>query len=51
VAHARAVSGVIRYARNDDINIAYKVVGDGPLDLIFIQGNITNLDIYWDDRA
>jgi pimeloyl-ACP methyl ester carboxylesterase/class 3 adenylate cyclase len=26
------------------------VVGDGPRDLIFVQGNITNLDIYWDDR-
>ena len=44
------MSNVIRYARNGDINIAYKVVGDGPRDLIFIQGNITNLDIYWDDR-
>jgi len=50
VRHARAVSSVIRYARNGDINIAYRVVGDGPPDLIFIQGNITNLDIYWDDR-
>jgi pimeloyl-ACP methyl ester carboxylesterase len=45
------VSSVIRYARNGDINIAYKVVGDGPRDLIFIQGNITNLDIYWDERG
>jgi pimeloyl-ACP methyl ester carboxylesterase len=44
------VSSVIRYARNGDINIAYKTVGSGPRDLIFIQGNITNLDIYWDDR-
>ena len=44
------MSSVIRYARNGDINIAYRVVGDGPPDLIFIQGNITNLDIYWDDR-
>ena len=39
----------IRFARNGDINLAYKTVGSGPPDLIFIQGNITNLDIYWDD--
>jgi hypothetical protein len=50
VRHARAVSSAIRYAQNGDINIAYRVVGSGPRDLIFIQGNITNLDIYWDDR-
>jgi pimeloyl-ACP methyl ester carboxylesterase/class 3 adenylate cyclase len=43
------VSAAIGYARNGDIRIAYKVVGSGPRDLVFIQGNITNLDIYWDD--
>ena len=39
----------IHYADNGDINIAYKVVGTGARDLVFIQGNITNLEIYWDD--
>jgi hypothetical protein len=24
------------YARNGDVNIAYQVIGDGPLDLLFI---------------
>ena len=50
-AQARRVSPAIRYARNADINIACKAVGDGPRDLIFIQGNITNLDILWEDRG
>jgi pimeloyl-ACP methyl ester carboxylesterase/class 3 adenylate cyclase len=45
------VNQPIRYARNGDINLAYKVLGAGPRDLVFIQGNITNLDIYWDDRG
>ncbi len=45
------MSQPIRYARNGDINIAYRVMGDGPRDLVFVQGNITNLDIYWDDRG
>jgi len=44
------MSSAIRYARNGDINIAYETVGSGPRDLVFIQGNITNLDIDWDDR-
>ncbi len=41
----------IRFARNGDISIAYRILGNGPTDLVFIQGNITNLDIYWEDRA
>ena len=45
------MSAPIRYALNGDINIAYRTLGDGPRDLVFIQGNITNLDIYWDDRG
>ena len=45
------MSSAIHFASNGDIQIAYKVVGSGPPDLIFIQGHITNLDIYWDDRA
>ena len=27
-----------RYARSGDVNIAYQVVGDGPLDLVFVPG-------------
>src|SRR5205809_7422792 len=29
------------YARNDDVDIAYQVLGDGPVDLVFIEGAIT----------
>ncbi len=39
----------IRYATSGDLNIAYKVVGDGPRDLIFIQGSFTNLGVLWED--
>jgi hypothetical protein len=28
----------VRYARSGDINIAYQVVGDGPIDLVFVMG-------------
>jgi class 3 adenylate cyclase len=36
------------YARSGDLRIAYQVVGDGPLDLVFVPGFISNLDHYWD---
>ncbi|HEY8817141.1 MAG TPA: adenylate/guanylate cyclase domain-containing protein [Candidatus Dormibacteraeota bacterium] len=35
------------YARNGDVNIAYQVVGDGPLDLVLVPGFISHLDLGW----
>ena len=35
------------YARNGDVSIAYQVIGDGPLDLLFIPGFVSHLDLYW----
>jgi class 3 adenylate cyclase len=35
------------YARNGDVNIAYQVVGDGPLDLLLIPPFVSHLDLYW----
>ena len=37
------------YARSGDLRIAYQVVGEGPLDLVFVPGFISNLDLYWDE--
>lgn len=37
------------YARSGDINIAYQVVGDGPIDLVFVPGFISHLDLQWGD--
>ena len=39
----------VRYARNGDVNIAYQVVGDGPVDLLYIPGWISHLDLYWEE--
>jgi pimeloyl-ACP methyl ester carboxylesterase len=36
-----------RYAKCDDLNIAYQVVGDGPVDLVFVVGWISHLDFQW----
>jgi pimeloyl-ACP methyl ester carboxylesterase len=37
-----------RYTRNGDVNIAYQVVGDGPLDLVFVHGWAWSFDPGWD---
>jgi hypothetical protein len=36
-----------RYAQNGDLNIAYQVVGDGPLDLVFVPGLMSHIDVAW----
>jgi len=38
-----------RYARSGDLHIAYQVVGKGELDLVFVPGFISNLDLAWDE--
>ncbi len=38
----------IRYARSGDIQIAYQVVGEGPIDLVMAMGAFTNLEVLWE---
>jgi pimeloyl-ACP methyl ester carboxylesterase/DNA-binding NarL/FixJ family response regulator len=38
-----------RYAKSGDARIAYQVVGQGPLDLVFVPGFISNLEVHWED--
>jgi len=40
-----------RYARSGDVRIAYQVVGQGPLDLVFVPGFISNLEVHWEDAG
>jgi class 3 adenylate cyclase len=48
-ARFRAVSAPpIQYAANGDVHIAYQVLGEGPLDLVFVAGAITNLEVLWE---
>jgi class 3 adenylate cyclase len=37
-----------RYAKSGDVNIAYQVVGDGPFDLIWVPGWISNVEESWE---
>jgi pimeloyl-ACP methyl ester carboxylesterase/class 3 adenylate cyclase len=38
-----------RYARSGDLNIAYQVVGDGPRDLVYVPGWVSNIEVMWED--
>jgi serine/threonine protein kinase/DNA-binding winged helix-turn-helix (wHTH) protein len=37
----------VRYARSGDVNIAYQVVGDAPIDLVFVMGWVSHLEYFW----
>jgi class 3 adenylate cyclase len=38
-----------RYAKSGDLSIAYQVTGSGPLDLVFVPGFVSNLDVLWEN--
>jgi pimeloyl-ACP methyl ester carboxylesterase/DNA-binding winged helix-turn-helix (wHTH) protein len=35
------------YAKSGDVNIAYQVIGDAPLDLVFVMGWVSHLEYFW----
>jgi pimeloyl-ACP methyl ester carboxylesterase len=37
-----------RYAKSGDLHIAYQVIGEGPFDLVWIPGFVSNVDYYWE---
>ena len=39
----------IRYAKAGNIDIAYEVLGDGPVDLVSVPAWATNIELYWED--
>ena len=38
-----------RYAKSGDVNIAYQVVGEGPIDLVFVPGWVSHVEFMWED--
>jgi pimeloyl-ACP methyl ester carboxylesterase len=38
-----------QYAKNGKVHIAYRVLGEGPLDLLVVPGWVTHLEAHWDD--
>ena len=40
-----------KYAKSGDVNIAYQVVGDGPLDLVWVPGWMSHLEHSWEEPS
>jgi class 3 adenylate cyclase len=40
-----------RYTRSGEVNIAYQVIGQGPLDLVYVMGWVTNLEAFWQEPS
>ena len=38
----------VHFARSDDVDVAYHVVGDGPLDIVYVQGAWSHLQVNWE---
>jgi hypothetical protein len=36
-----------RYAKSGAVHVAYQVLGNGPADLVYVQGAFTQLDVMW----
>jgi pimeloyl-ACP methyl ester carboxylesterase/DNA-binding CsgD family transcriptional regulator len=39
----------VRYISNGGIHIAYQIIGEGPVDLLFIHGFLSNLELAWEN--
>src|SRR3979490_1771700 len=35
-----------RYAQSGDVNIAYQVLGDGPIDIVLVPGLTSNIEMF-----
>ncbi len=38
-----------RYAKSGDLHIAYQVVGEGPFDLVYVPGWVSNVEVAWEE--
>jgi class 3 adenylate cyclase len=37
-----------QYAQSGDLSIAYQVLGDGPIDVVFVSGFVSHQELAWD---
>jgi pimeloyl-ACP methyl ester carboxylesterase/DNA-binding winged helix-turn-helix (wHTH) protein len=41
----------VHYARSGEVNVAYQVVGSGPIDLVFVMGWVSHLEYFWNEPS
>jgi class 3 adenylate cyclase len=39
----------VRYAKSGEVHVAYQVIGEGPIDLVFAPGRVSHLEVYWEN--
>ena len=40
-----------KYARSGDFYIAYQVIGEGDIDVVYVPGWVSHLDLYWEEPS
>jgi pimeloyl-ACP methyl ester carboxylesterase len=40
-----------RYTKSGDLNIAYQIVGEGDLDLVYVPGWVSNVEVIWEEPS
>lgn len=43
-----ATGSEIRYAKSGGVHVAYQLIGDGPRNLVFVPGFVSNLEVQWE---
>jgi class 3 adenylate cyclase/alpha-beta hydrolase superfamily lysophospholipase len=38
----------VKYAKSNDVHIAYRVFGEGPRDIVLIPGTVSHAELYWE---
>src|SRR5262245_48373646 len=38
-----------RYTKSGDYNVAYQVIGEGDLDLLWVAGYVSNVELAWEE--
>jgi len=46
---AAAAKPETKYVLSGDVNIAYQVVGEGPIDIVFVMGWVSHLEYFWEE--
>jgi len=47
----QARPGAVRYTQSGGVNIAYQVVGDGNVDVVFVPGFVSHQEVLWEEPA
>ena len=38
----------VHFAQSGDVSVAYSMNGEGPVDIVYVQGAISHLEVWWD---